>query len=281
MQNKFRTAFLISVMVILLTACNFPGFQPVSTPDVVASQVSQLVTENPSQPTPTGLTFLPQTETPTPQAINTNTVEPSSTPTITSTPEGLPSGDPSWIENFNNGKSFGLDGNTYTDERTTIKVENGNLVLSSAIPDGWLGWRLTSQKPVNYYLEANFITQNCSGSDMYGLIIQSPDYTSGNGLHLRFTCDGQFSIQKWEDTAQTSILDWTKESAIHAGALQENRLGILKNGSNFGVYINGKQVSEFQDQTWQNPGVFGPFIAAQTTANFTYFVDNIAYWNLP
>ena len=63
-----------------------------------------------------------------------------------------------------------------------------------AAVSGWMGWSLTfSQKPQNFYLDAVFTPQTCSGADVYGLVFRAPDTESG--YFFGVTCDGRYNLR--------------------------------------------------------------------------------------
>jgi hypothetical protein len=244
-----------------------------------------LLTENP-ETTDNSVTETAQLIEPnTPTATFTIEIQPTytMTPSATSspTPANVPTGSPSWKDPFESGTSFGVSGSGYDDGNTKIYVESGSLVLISVNGVGWRGWRLTNQKPENYYIRAVFETGNCSGGDQYGLIIQSPDYDSGYGLYFGLTCDGRFSIQKWDDSGLSNLDGWNESSSLTPGSNQKNVIAILKSGINYKYYVNDVVQSEVTSEAFSSPGYFGPFIAGLETTNFEVRIDEISYWKMP
>ncbi len=277
---------LISILLLtFIAACNLPTNKQ-ETPDLVASQVSLLLTNTPTtiggnQNTPIQIptiTLASTIESPQPSETSTPTISPSPSPT--EVVEGIPTGAPNWTDTFENGTRFGINPGGYDDGQTVIYVSDNSMILTSVTASGWRGWRLTSQKPGNYYLQANFRTLECNGSDQYGLVIQAPDYDSGQGFYFGLTCDGRYAFQKWEDGGLINLQGWNNDSNIKSGSDQTNILGILKSGSQYNLYVNNVQVVTIEDENLSNPGYFGPFIAGVNTANFTIQLDEISYWLL-
>lgn len=277
---------LISILLLIyLAGCNLPTNNQ-ETPDLVASQVAMLLTNTPTltgenQTTPEQIptiTLESAGETEQPTETATPTIEPSLTPT--ESVAEIPTGVPDWFDSFDNGTRFGINPGGYDDGQTIIFVSDNTLTMTSVTASGWRGWRLTSQKPNNYYLTANFQTQECSGSDQYGLVIQAPDYDSGQGFYFGLTCDGRYAFQKWEDGGLTNLQGWNNDQNINSGSNQTNRMGILKSGSQYNLYVNSIQVMTVEDENFSNPGYFGPFIAGVNTPNFTIQLDEISYWLL-
>jgi hypothetical protein len=272
------------MIILSVTGCNLPNSQEIS-PDIIASQVANFLTttpdvditiEIPSEVPTITIQITPETILPT--ETKTPTQEPSLTPTILA--QGIPTGSPNWIDTFNDGTRFGLNSEGYDDGQTKIIVSDGSLKMSSISAIGWRGWRLTSQKPANYYLQASFQTNECAGSDQYGLVVQSPDFESGYGYYFGLTCDGRYAFQKWEDSGLSNLQGWINDQNILAGSNQNNTIGILKSGNQYNLYINNISIVTIDDDKFSAPGYFGPYIAGVNTPNFSFQLDEISYWNI-
>lgn len=280
-----QTLFFLSLMlIVIVTGCNLPN-SPVISPEVIATQVSNLLTTTPALDEPSDI----PTENPTitiqftPEIIlPSETAIPSqeSAQTPTALPMGIPTGAPNWTEPFDVGTRFGINSEGYDDGQTKIIVSNGFLTMTSISAMGWRGWRLTSQKPANYYMQANFQTNECVGSDQYGLVVQSPDYESGFGYYFGLTCDGRYAFQKWEDSGLSNLQGWINDQNIIAGSNQNNKIGILKLGNQYNLYINNISIVMIDDEKFSAPGYFGPYIAGVNTPNFSFQLDEISYWIL-
>lgn len=284
MTNRFL--ILTTLMLFLsLAGCNLPNSGEI-TPDMVASQVAQLLTTTPDIDVPVDL----PTEVPTitvqfteeiaqPTEAFSPTPEPSITPTGLA--QGIPTGPPDWTDPLTDGSRFGINPEGYDDGQTRINVSNGSLTMTSVSAIGWRGWRLTSQKPENYFLQATFRTGDCSGSDQYGLVVQSPDFESGFGYYFGLTCDGRYAFQKWEENGLTNLQGWINDVNIVAGSNQTNTIAILKSGNHYNLYLNNISIVTVKDEKFSSPGYFGPYIAGVNTPNFSIQLDGISYWNLP
>lgn len=286
MCMSYRLLFLFTLVLLAsMTGCNLPNSGQIN-PDSVATQVAQLLTSTPvlentsdlpsAVPTIT-IQFTEETSLP------TETTSPTQVPSITPTilPQGIPGGSPDWTDPLTDGSRFGINPEGYDDGQTKIKVSDGSLIMTSVSAMGWRGWRLTSQKPENYYLQAVFQTSDCSGSDQYGLVVQSPDFESGFGYYFGLTCDGRYAFQKWEDNGLTNLQGWVKDGNIVAGSNQTNTIGILKSGNQYNLYINNNSIVTVKDEKFSSPGYFGPYIAGVNTPNFSFQLKEISYWNLP
>ncbi len=303
---KKPAALLLFIITLLLSACVLP--MPSSTPsqDQVGTQVSVILTSMPSSsPEPTATAIIVPTQvvatslatattiipsnTPQPTeaetAAATATTAPSATPEATATtafsptpPTGDPRsalGNPTWQDNFANDYNWPTGDNDYT----SIKIENNQLTLTALTKLD--GWRLSYPKLQDFYLEASMKSSNCSGPDHYGLIVRVPDEkTADAGYLFGITCDGQYSIRKWNGTKMTTLVNWAKNDAILAGANQTNRLGVLAVGSHLSLYVNGTLIASTQDSSYLE-GYFGIFVGGNNTTNLSVTINSIAYWENP
>ena len=281
--------------LILLTGCSLPAFQPEPTIDAVGTQVSQALTAFPTATPPASLEpTLPQVPTSTP------TVELQASPTVTITltttplpqpPAASPTpnqddpqqqlGQPDRVDSFSNGQNWGLTAAGYSDDYTSVNVENGALTYRSKQPAGWLGWRLGGHEIDQAYVEAVISTLNCAGLDTYGLILKAPDYSSGQGYYLTLTCDGQYSLSATTSTGSSEVIPLTASSWIKSGPNQTNRIGIWLEGGQIKLYANGQLLQVVSNSDITGSGHIGFFIIGNQAADFGYSVTDISTWTLP
>jgi hypothetical protein len=292
---KINIIWLI-LLIFLLSACNLPT-QKTADPDVVAQMVESTLTAQASQiviqevtntsesqpeasPSETFTATVQNTETLTPTPEQTATPTETFTPTISPDDPKQTLGQPAWRNTLDSGGSFGLDAAGYEDDYSRIKVANGVMELTSFSTYGYRNWRLTSQNPDDFYIEAIFKTQVCSGNDLYGLVMRAPDYSSGGGYYAGLTCNGQYNLSKITDSGTSYIISNTTVGSILSGAGQTNRLGILANGESLKIYINEKLITEISDSSYTDGGYIGAFVAG-SSGSLTVYMDEISYWNLP
>ncbi len=278
-MHKMR--FLCPFFLLILTSCNLPVSQSTSTPDIVATEVVKVLT---SQPTPQILipSETPQ-PSPTPEVVAsvtlTETAQATSTETASSSDPRQFLGPPEYTDTLDSGKSFGLENQSYEDDYTLIRVQNGALILTSKYATGYHGWRTGGTKVNNAYIEASINVGDCSGSDTYGLVYRSPDYIKGYWFQL--TCDGSWAFGYWDGVDYVHRTDGANEGGIIlTGSNQTNRVGVMASGATHKLYVNGRLIAEVQDDTFTDAGSFGAVIAAKNTPNFTVSIDEFAYWNL-
>jgi hypothetical protein len=302
---------VLILIAVLLAGCGVIG-KAVPTPDdsMIATQVAQILTTNPTaapvessatpalptivQPTQASTetetlpadtaTSEPPTATETPVSSATATSTPPPTSTIAFTPvPGDPAnslGTPTWVDDMNNGDNWPVG----TDKYTSIDFSGGTMKLEGLTTTD--GWRLTTPLMTNFYLEVTFKTSTCTGDDRYGVIVRVPDSLNPDrGYLLGFTCDGQYSLRRWNAEVgakgeMVNLIGWTASDAIKSGQNQTNRMGLMAVGNRLIVYANGQMLKEADDNTFQQ-GYFGVFVGARETTDFTVQVDQARYWDNP
>ncbi len=315
-MKRFLPFLLIAA---LLAGCSAFNNTEVPTPDdsTISTQVAQILTtmptstiavqgSNPTQQLPTiPVTVVPANTATQPPAQDaataqpptpTETVAPTETATAAPTATGQPTatiaftpppgdpinqlGNPTWVDDMNDGKNWPLG----TDKYTSLDFSNGVMSLTGLTTTD--GWRLTTPLLTNFYLEVTFQTTTCGGDDRYGVFVRVPDATNADrGYLLGFSCDGQYSLRRWNAEIgakgeMINLIDWTKSDAINSGQNQTNRMGLMAVGDRLIVYANGKMLKEADDNMFSQ-GYFGVFIGARETENLTVRVDQVRYWDNP
>lgn len=298
-----KTTLLITLLVLLLSACSILSPQaitPTQSADSLSTQIAKLLTEMPVEVTQAPLIIptntdavptLPTTMHPTTTSpamhtpTFTSTLEVATlTPTFTETPGITPTitfpatdpvlslGAPDFVDDMSNGNNWPTGANEYT----AIAFENGFLKLTSL--KDLAGWRLSWQTLTNFFLEVTLKSNQCSGSDQYGVMFRSPDLQTGSkGYLFGITCDGKYNLRKWDGKTMTNLINWTAHESILKGAESVNRLGIMVIDKKIGLYMNGTLLQEISDDAYLSGG-FGIFVSSKETKNLTVWVDQVRYW---
>jgi len=292
---------IISLIVLglILTGCNYPGSElvPGGDPDdSMATEISKILTGTPIviEPTPTlqeedaeptepeiteepqvepTETLIPEVETPTPTATESPTIAP--TPTLSDSDPVLGLGDADWVDNMDDGDNWPTGLNEYT----TIDFDDGYLKLTAEKDVD--GWRLSWPFLEDFYLEVALQTPECEGSDHFGVMFRVPENANANkGYLFGITCNGQYSVRRWNGDTMAYPVNWTANDAINTGKDVVNKLGVMAKDSNLTFYINGQKVNEISDNTYLE-GSFGIFVGGTNVDDLTVWVDQIRYWVNP
>jgi hypothetical protein len=149
---------------------------------------------------------------------------------------------------------------------------------------GWTTWYFTWHELEDFYLQSTFDSGNCSGKDAYGLIIRGPQHLAGEsfGYVAAFSCDGQFMVFRLDSASPFTTKDlvsWTDSDYITAGANKQNVMGVRAVGDKLTIFANGHQIAEVTDDSYGS-GRYGLFVSPELTANYTYRVVEMSYWDL-
>jgi len=225
----------------------------------------------------------------TPTATNTPTITP--TPTATATPTNTPTtapteplegtdpvltlGEPDWVNAMNNGDGWP----TGFSEYSTIVFEDGYLKLTADTE--FDGWRLTWPFLGDSYLEVKLQSPECEGIDHFGVMFRVPANANANkGYLFGITCDGKYNLRRWDGQTMFSLVDWTASDAINTGENAINKLGVMAEGENLALYINGQEIKEITNDVYLE-GTFGIFVGGTNVEDLTVWVDEIRYWEIP
>ena len=299
-QSNFKLIFLI--LTLGLAACNLPappeaspsGSNPTIEYTASAATIIAQLTESAETLTPTAPAGSPEEATQdatNPPATETavSATEPPPTPTITSTPPPSPTstlpasdprfglGDPAFFDTFTDGTNWSI----YTDDHVSFTVKDSQLVMTAFNPDKYNGWMFSWPVISNFYLEMTAKSEECSGLDQFGMMLRATkppqEYI---GYLYGISCDGQYSLRRWNGEKYVTLVDWTSSEHINSGSNQTNRIGILADGTRLSMYANGDLLQDYNDDTHLQ-GRFGVFVGSAITPNFTALVDEIAQWDIP
>jgi hypothetical protein len=164
-----------------------------------------------------------------------------------------------------------------------IVESDSKFYVTGKIP-GFSTWYFTWRDLTDFYLQSTFNSGSCTGKDAYGLIIRGPEHLAGvsYGYVVAFSCDGSVWVYRLDSAnpyTAVDLLSWTSSEYILAGANKENIMGIKAFGNTLTIYANGHQIAEIFDNKY-DLGRYGLFVSPELTANYTYRVVHMAYWDL-
>jgi hypothetical protein len=164
-----------------------------------------------------------------------------------------------------------------------ISITDGKFYVTGKVP-GFSTWYFTWHELSDFYLQSTFDSGSCTGKDAYGLIVRGPEHQAGvsYGYIVSFSCDGSLHVFRLDGAnpyTTVELVSWTPSSYIIAGTNKQNVMGIKAIGNTLTVYANGYQIAEIFDNKYTF-GRYGVFVSPETTANYTYRVIQMSYWDL-
>lgn len=287
------------ILALTITSCNIPLDDVTEEPeDILATEIAIELTKMVAEETPTLAEFTPTLEptptdspepddTPTPEPTDTPTLAPTPTPEPTDTPTIVPTptlvdsdptvnlGPADWTDNMATGGHWATGFNPISD----IRFEDGYLKLTST--SDLIGWRLSWPELDDFYLESTVLSPNCSGWDEFGMVFRAPESTGAEKVYLfGITCNGRYSLRRWDGKTMHVIINWTQNTNIQTGVNNINRLGVMAQGANLGLYINGQLVNETVDDAYLS-GQFGVFVGGRDVEDVEMWMGQIRYWENP
>ena len=290
-QKSIRVVVTMFIGFII-TGCSFPVATPATpspNPELIytlaAETVQAQLTQNEILGTDTPVPAAPEgtlesdlpTNTPTPTSTATASQTPTQTlvPTLADEDPILKLGNPSWSTTFKDDSTW----YTFETDQTSFEIEDNALVMTAKKSNSYENWSMAWPVLTDFYLEVTGTSgDSCQGKDRYGLIFRAPD--PEQGYLVGISCDGSYRIRTWDGENFEELRGWQSSEHILTGEDQTNRLGVIVDGSDISVYINGHLVEEIQDDSYSK-GSFGTFIAAENTPDFEVAVSKAAYWDLP
>lgn len=282
----FISLFIITAFVI--TSCSPEPKQEQLTDDLVATQVSLILTETAIQAALQQMPTHTETLEPSSTPEEEPTVAPTETPTDipTETPTSTPAandpaqvlGQPAWTYDFT-GDTSPWD---YVDtDQASFKTGGGFLNLTAKANANWHSWYLSAPTLKNAYVETTIQMSACSGADRFGLAVRG----SSDGQQFYFlaiTCDGRWGLYRMsENVTINTVSGYQEAKELTAGLADPHRVGIWMRDNSFRIFVDGVEVGSATDSTLTNAGYTGFLIAFANTPGFTVKVDQLKYWNVP
>jgi len=285
---------MLVLAILLLSACTRSASEP-----LIAIEASETPTLAPATPSPAEQTDsaplvteeLKQSPTPDPATATASLTAgpPSETPTASSTPTALPFdplgeyGSPDLLDSFSDNRYWAdVGGNLPDTDFIQLALGSGQLHVTGKPPQ-FDTWWFTSTSANDYFIEMQINTDDCSGKQAYGLILRGPESnTSARGYILTFSCDGAYRLVRLDSLnpyTAAELIPWTIAPAINAGSNQSNVLAVSLIGDVISVYANQNLLEIFEDDTFSS-GRFGLFVNAGPPGDFTYRIEELAFWNL-
>jgi uncharacterized protein YraI len=229
------------------------------------------------------------TSTPTPEPPPTEVpptateVPPTATPEPTATPTlNIPEDDPaSYLGEPDGEDDFESQGNWTLFDSQCFKSEitGGQYVMTAKGLPNVACWEVSWPLIDNFYLETLVnMPETCQPDDRFSVLFRAPD--NNRGYLYRLSCDGEFSLTKWDGGETTVLVTDTPDDAILVGPGEQNRLGLGVYGSTYYLYANGVYLGQASDGSYLEPGKIGYFVRAASEQPFTVAYDYLRLWNL-
>ena len=282
-----RCATLPLMVVLLFTACtrsaSTPVLDPQMSPTIIPLQPS--ATTAPPSPSPSPSTSpLPPTATLSPTiAPPTQAATASGTATLPPFEPAGEYGSPTLLDTFADDRYWAdANGELPNTDFIQLALESGHLKITGKPPQ-FDTWWFTSASASNYFVEMEVNTGECSGKQAYGLILRGPQSNaSARGYILTFSCDGAYRLVRLDGLNPYTALElipWTENEAILAGPGKNNLFGVGLIDETLNIYANNILLQSIDDDRYSS-GRFGVFVNAGLPGEYTFSINQLAFWNL-
>jgi hypothetical protein len=162
-------------------------------------------------------------------------------------------------DNFERGSSgFGLSAGLNDDENIRIISLNNRLSLEPKKDNGWISWRLRPPSINDGAVEMEFSIVTCARGDRTGILMHSPDYSSGHGYYFSLSCEGTISIMR-----DSTVIDTADARGVFKNNSGDiNVMAASIQGNELTVFLNDTNLLTVQDDTYPE-GFSGFFVAPQ------------------
>ena len=169
------------------------------------------------------------------------------------------------VDTFERGSSgFGINAGLNDDEGLRIIALNNRISLEPKKNNGWLSWRLRPPAVKDGAAEMEFSISTCARGDRTGLIMHSPDYSSGHGYYFSLACEGTVSILRDSDILGTA----DAQELFRNTSGDTNKLTAVVRGNKLTALLNDEAVLSVEDSTYAE-GYSGFFTAPQNQDTLT------------
>jgi hypothetical protein len=183
-------------------------------------------------------------------------------------------GAPTWTDSMDSAGRWYL----VSTANVTFEIDSGYLEMEVDEVGGYDEWGLAAGSVTDFYIEMTALMgDQCSGIDRYGFIVRAPD--PSQGLVAELSCDGRFRLYEWDGENYTGIQGWQSSPEIVQGPNQENRFGVMAEGSEIKLYANGKLLGEYEVDDYPE-GRFGLVVGSTNTNDFEVRIDTVSFWDL-
>ncbi|HKZ55962.1 MAG TPA: hypothetical protein VJ123_10810 [Anaerolineales bacterium] len=158
-----------------------------------------------------------------------------------------------------------------------ISLFQGRLALAVRRSGATLFAVAPSPELEGFFVEVETRAELCADADEFGLMVRM----NPQGDHYRFTlnCIGQARFARVQQGVAFNLLPPTETHAAISGAPAENRLGLLADGRDLRLFINGLEVFFVRDAALPRGGL-GLIARSAAGGQLTVSFDHLAVYGL-
>ena len=192
-----------------------------------------------STPTPTIVWFPP---TPTRPPLTLQTVAPTATPFVES-------GEVILTDSFNSP----TDWQTQRSAAGSVAFGKNEITVAISSPKTSLSSLREGVILEDFYMEITANPSLCRGSDSYGVLFRAA--TTQDGYRFALACTGQVRLERLKGGRTTALTAWLPSGQVPPGSPLIIRLGVWVKGKEIRLFVNGIEQLRMNDPVWTSGGV--------------------------
>jgi hypothetical protein len=165
---------------------------------------------------------------------------------------------------------------TGEDDNAAIAIARGGLTVEVKEAQ-WLAWAANEAEVTDFQFEVDIALDDTAIPGEAGIVFRMVD--DSNFYFLAVDNTGRFSLWKKEAGAWESLAGWAKSALLASGDGEENRIGVLAEGSQLILLINGQAAATVEDESFA-AGSLALAAGTFATPGVNVHFDNVSLWNL-
>jgi hypothetical protein len=141
----------------------------------------------------------------------------------------------------------------------------------------WVAWTALLRDLTDYYFEVDATQLNDTEEASYGIIFRLQD--TDNFYQFSISIYGTYAVWKSVGGEWEALVDWVDNPAVNTGVGVTNRLGVLVEGANIAVVVNGEVIATLVDSDLDS-GTIGLAIETFEEGGVEVAFDNVELWDL-
>lgn len=161
-----------------------------------------------------------------------------------------------------------------SDDEVTRQYQTSTLHIGVA-SEQTVAWSTGDISVEDFYLEVDAFHIAGSLDNQFGVLFRLVD--DANFYFFAISSDGYYSVQKKSDDEWSYLLDWASAEPVTVGEGEGNRIGILAEGAQISVLVNGELLATVEDDEFTK-GQLALAVGAFDNGNVTIAFDDLLLW---
>lgn len=171
---------------------------------------------------------------------------------------------------FDDFAASGPDWSLFTDDEVSSRIEDGRMVIDVDV-ENTVAWATLEQEYDNVDIEVETAKLAGPEDNGFGVLLR---YQDGDNFYLfEISSDGFYRASLLEDDEWATLIEWTRSDVINLDG--PNVMAVESQGPRFTLFINGVQVDQVSDDTFDR-GRIGLAARAISEPHVSIGFDNLS-----